>query len=568
MSEPSRKRPRITPRNSEADAEVAAAANITPFNDVFGYSGSPQLTSTELTNSQLHQLGKVIYKPNTPQARTPASASSASRSAAKVTSTRTPNTAGRTPGRTPTGTIRSATRFSARRGPPTTPHAIRALQQRRNAALTPGRDRRRSGRGQRETPRDDLRNLSRLLAKHSQPIEPSPQVPHSTKKAIRRDLLEDEENEPPPRLSVPLEDDDTGSWHEPPRLSLALDEEEETATVRSVEEARRVRLGRESYGDPSFTDRIAALDGLIDDEADYEDGDIRSAPVLGDADLEVGEFTGPLSDGYDSMIEANMHFLTPRSEATGELRRAIFGENQGRISGISGISGSPPALSDGEPTFQFRFPDRRRSTLVPQPLAADTAQDLIDDEVAVDDDIQQYYESDASDDGQAVATSTRKAAAPPDPLAQARAARRPATREMRVSKHGTEYPALPAKLVKSVAQNLARQHSGNGKIGKDALLALQQASEWFFEQCVEDVAVFADHAGRRTVDEADVVALMRRQRLLGGPGHHTLFSLAQRVLPRELLQEVRMGPPQVKMAKARKRKRLERIDEADEDVTM
>ena len=46
---------------------------------------------------------------------------------------------------------------------PTTPHAIRALQQRNAAASsTPGgRFRRHSGRQQRETPRDILRNLTR-----------------------------------------------------------------------------------------------------------------------------------------------------------------------------------------------------------------------------------------------------------------------------------------------------------------------------------------------------------------------------------------------------------------------
>ena len=48
-------------------------------------------------------------------------------------------------------------------GPATTPHAIRALQQRRTAALTPSRNKRRSGRLQRETPRDTLRNLSKSM---------------------------------------------------------------------------------------------------------------------------------------------------------------------------------------------------------------------------------------------------------------------------------------------------------------------------------------------------------------------------------------------------------------------
>jgi hypothetical protein len=48
-----------------------------------------------------------------------------------------------------------------RRVAPTTPHAIRALRERANAARTPANNRRRSGRIQRETPRDILRHLSR-----------------------------------------------------------------------------------------------------------------------------------------------------------------------------------------------------------------------------------------------------------------------------------------------------------------------------------------------------------------------------------------------------------------------
>ena len=48
----------------------------------------------------------------------------------------------------------------ANRSNPTTPHAIRAMQQRR---ATPGRDRRKSGRLQRETPRDILRNLGKRM---------------------------------------------------------------------------------------------------------------------------------------------------------------------------------------------------------------------------------------------------------------------------------------------------------------------------------------------------------------------------------------------------------------------
>lgn len=68
-------------------------------------------------------------------------------------------------GRTPTGpasTVRRRARYTPGKVvKPTTPHGIRALEQRRAGALTPGRGRRRSGKIQRETPRDLLRQLSR-----------------------------------------------------------------------------------------------------------------------------------------------------------------------------------------------------------------------------------------------------------------------------------------------------------------------------------------------------------------------------------------------------------------------
>lgn len=405
------------------------------------------------------------------------------------------------------------------------------------------------------------------MAKHSKPIEPSPQGPPSAKRAIRQDLLEeDEENEPPPRLSVPLEDgdEDTGSWHEPPRLSLPLDGEEENWTARSVEKSRRALMRRESYGDPSLADRLAVMDDAVDGEVEHEG--VETAPALGDDLLEMEEITGPLSDGYKpSDKQSIVDMLTRSSDATGELRRAIFGENQGRISGISGEDGSLPPLSDGEPTFQFRYPDRRRSTMLPQPQNVVASQDSIHDDAAPEVDLEEDYETDASDDSQIAMTSTRQIIPPTEPLAPAQA-KRSAAKELRVSKHGIEYPSLPTNLVKALAQSFTRQYSGSSKLPKDAVLAIQQASDWFFEQAAEDLAAYAEHAGRKTIDEADAVALMKRQRVLGGNGNQTLFSLAQKFLPRELLQEVKMKPVE-KKAKGRKRK-LHTIPEEEEDVTL
>jgi hypothetical protein len=76
--------------------------------------------------------------------------------------TRYPLTPSRLITATTPGTQRSASRYTPRArgvGAPSTPYGLRARQQR--AANTPGRDRRRSGRMQRETTFDILRNLGK-----------------------------------------------------------------------------------------------------------------------------------------------------------------------------------------------------------------------------------------------------------------------------------------------------------------------------------------------------------------------------------------------------------------------
>ncbi|CAI4210996.1 unnamed protein product [Parascedosporium putredinis] len=80
----------------------------------------------------------------------------------------------------------------------------------------------------------------------------------------------------------------------------------------------------------------------------------------------------------------------------------------------------------------------------------------------------------------------------------------------KISQHGIEYPSLPPAVIKRLAQTFA-QTSGvaNAKITPDTLDALSQASDWFFEQLGDSLQAYAKHAGRKTIDESDVIALMR-----------------------------------------------------------
>jgi histone H3/H4 len=84
-------------------------------------------------------------------------------------------------------------------------------------------------------------------------------------------------------------------------------------------------------------------------------------------------------------------------------------------------------------------------------------------------------------------------------------------KKIKISKHGLQYPSLPAGVVKKLATTYART-SGNGKakISKDTLDAIMQASDWFFEQVSDDLGAYAEHAGRKTIEESDVITLMGR----------------------------------------------------------
>ena len=84
-------------------------------------------------------------------------------------------------------------------------------------------------------------------------------------------------------------------------------------------------------------------------------------------------------------------------------------------------------------------------------------------------------------------------------------------KKLKVSKHGIQYPSLPAGVVKKLATTFART-AGNGKakINQGALDAIMQASDWFFEQVSDDLGAYAHHAGRKTIDESDIVTLMAR----------------------------------------------------------
>lgn len=121
---------------------------------------------------------------------------------------------------------------------------------------------------------------------------------------------------------------------------------------------------------------------------------------------------------------------------------------------------------------------------------------------------------------------------------EAAAARRPRRKKVKLTRAGVEIPALPSSLIKRVAiESMTRTGKRKAVIDRASLQALEQATEWFLEQVGEDLEAYSNHAGRRKrIDASDVLALMRRQRVLMGDGKLGDFAIEH--LPAEALLEL------------------------------
>ncbi|KAH3920907.1 hypothetical protein HBI56_010260 [Parastagonospora nodorum] len=491
---------------------------------------------------------------------------------------RTPGT-----GRTPRGG--PATRpLPSRRVAPTTPHAIRALRERANAARTPGNNRRRSGRVQRETPRDILRDLSRALARDTKPVEPSPQADRRRTRHSALDLPDVEDGPDPaaPRLSMAIDDMyDDDSYHEhPPRQSFLPDlpDDVDGGTVQSLEFGRRAISEDPRFMYPGrISERFADLSELGAVEEEFE-------------------IDGTFINRRDGLLDQTINEALDEDDTTTQIR-ALTGRRDGRPSDVDlGVFGDAEDDND-EPTFRFNIPERIRAPQREEPTEEQDFEDALEDALptfANDDEELLQPEGDEQDEVTAALNGDvtseppgiqgwesepglndadlaqyREEESAMDRSLQTQSPERPAAakqanvrkaKELRISQRGLEYPSFPAASVKKLALGFMKSQGSKGQLNKESLNALVKVTDDFFEQIGIDLAAYAQHGGRKMIEESDVIALMKRTRKT--TSNNTIFSLAQKMLPRELLQQLRMEPPQ--KLRGQKRKRMNTIQEEDE----
>ncbi|RSL53827.1 hypothetical protein CEP54_010207 [Fusarium duplospermum] len=468
--------------------------------------------------------------------------------------------------------IRRGTPGSIGRSNAPTPHAKaarRALDQRRTAIFTPGKNRCRSLMQQRETPLDILRTLGRVLAPTSRPIQTSSSSSpddKSTISPVQQDETniyeDDDEDDLPidrPRLSLPLDDEDassTSSDLRPPRLSQL---EEDNFTMQSIEMPRRAiseqaasRLSRGSFGSMRMSDYFNDEEGTEDigQQSDFFPGLLEDLQARAGADdLSLDQFDADQSRRMTVGRESDFNFEIP--PGVGEQTTFMLSDPAVDVPQTSPIVDRSVAEAMGEDAQErhadvvFGDSDSDAGGAGFDMGGWDYDAGGIDDHSSLDEGLEPIAEPTVT------APVHREQAE--DRLPRGLKARK---KQKRISQHGIEYPPLPPAFVKRVAQT-ALQSSGisNQRLSAETLDALIQASEWFFEQLGDDLGAYADHAKRKTIEESDVFTLMKRQRQIGP--RSSMFSLAQRHLPRELMQELRMPVPQPAKQRRAKRPREE-----------
>lgn len=397
---------------------------------------------------------------------------------------------------------------------------------------------------------------------------------------------------------------DDDSYHEqPPRQSLLpeLPDDVDGGTVQSLEFGRRAfsEDPRLMYGG-RMSERFADLSelGVVDEE--FEAG---------------GQFMNRRNTLLDRAIDEALN-----EDEDDSTIRALTGGRGGRTSDIDlGVFGDADDDTE-EPTFRFMIPEGIRA-----PAREEQPEDLeqenfdaalpgldgenedqtvpeVDDQVTAAIDGEDTtaanamlgWDSDPEPDDDVDLAAYREEESALDRSLQTQSPERPAAakqrgvrkaKEVRISQRGLEYPSFPAVPVKKLALGFMKSQGSKAKLNKDALAALVKVTDDFFEQIGIDLAAYAQHGGRKMIEESDVIALMKRyaipisgtnvyapcraitdyiRRTRKTTNNSTSFSLAQKLLPRELLQQLRMEPPQ--KLRGQKRKRLTTIqEEEDED---
>lgn len=478
----------------------------------------------------------------------------------------------------PLGEISQAYSTPARYAP-STPHARRALQERSGAKQRSAHSIRHPVNRTSDTVRPDgsARNILRQFARITAPI---------TKKRVSTPIhkvAEDKENQRPdeneddsvllkrPTLALEdsIEEEDSELPVAPTPSVLPEDDEEDqpTITFQNLSQAREERANSERVDRRKSIISFGVHDDRDSDEED-DDNDGADATIMTERGRRAisEEVTGRFSRysfGSIRMSDFGTELEIRRESNAGKrisnMNDISYVSNNdieivdigGDTENLKGLPLSPESLLDdensiqipglGDETFNLQLPDDEQNELTHQLTHADARAVSNNEDKVVN--ATSYSELEPQDDTIAGVEESEL----PSPSTSRRqtlletattVAQKSRRKKVKLTRHGTEVPSLPASLIKWIAtKTQTRSGRRRPKFGRDHLKALEQATEWYFEQVGEDLAAYSSHGRRKKrIDNDDMLLLMRRQKVLSNPGE--LSKLAKEWLPKDIWKEL------------------------------
>ncbi|NXS54273.1 CENPT protein, partial [Brachypteracias leptosomus] len=86
---------------------------------------------------------------------------------------------------------------------------------------------------------------------------------------------------------------------------------------------------------------------------------------------------------------------------------------------------------------------------------------------------------------------------------------KPVPKSSGASQRKSREPGLASSLIKKIFSHYVKM-----PVTRDAFKIVEKCSERYFKQLSSDLEAYTSHAGRKTVEMADLEVLMRRQRLV------------------------------------------------------
>ncbi|KAK5044248.1 hypothetical protein LTR13_000604 [Exophiala sideris] len=448
---------------------------------------------------------------------------------------------------------------------PSTPHAIRALQQRSGAnTRTIHRRRAYSDTVRRDSARGILRQLAKITAPLTKKTLRTPATAQGkeNQEPGRNGTLNDEvEESASKRPRLVIEEDDSFEVVSPPRHEQEEDDDSElpiAPTPSQLDDStitfKSIDFAAAAHSDLHKTNQRHSFFKHGHENVDEQDDEPTILTEMGRRAISE-EPTGRLSRysfgsirmsdfGSELEVRRESDFLRRKKQKISPEYRVPeydyepldFGgetehlEDLGRSPSPVPADESAVSMSPVDVSFQLEFAEEEAASSHAQAGRRDIVQDSTPDE-----DPEQVHDESLMDIAAAPGTSPERL--PTLELDQVETSSQPRRKKLKMTRHGTTVPSLPRSLIKRVAIDAqARLGNRKPKLGQEHMQALEQATEWFFEQIGEDLEAYSNHARRKKrIDRSDVHMLMRRQRVLQGDGE--LQKAAQDLLPDEVLAD-------------------------------